>query len=123
VRQNLFDLALDQPGSKSGSAELFPARTRGIQTRDFGAVLTWNQFVDSAIDTAKPIRDVAGNVSLATPLAKASAGVARTGPAGGRLDGVRLEMRRMGYRWWSPGEWRSMSRGLYGMARKLNGIT
>ena len=120
VRQNLFHLALDRPGSKSGSAELFPARTRGIQTRDFGSVLTWDQLVDSAIDLTKPIKDAAGNISLPTPLAKASKGVAKTGPAALRVDGVRLEMRRMGYRWWMPNEWRSMSRSLYKMARKLN---
>jgi hypothetical protein len=122
ARQNLFDLALDTSGSKSGSAELFPARTRGIQMRDVGSVLTWDQLVDSAIDLTKPIRDTAGNVSLPTPLATASKGVAKTGPAGARIKGVRLEMRRMGYRWWRPNEWRSMSRDLYKMARKLNGI-
>ena len=122
VRQNLFNLALDAPGSKSGSAELFPARTRGIQARDFGSVLTWNQLVDSAIDLTKLIRDTAGNVSLPTPLATASKGVAKTGPAGARVKGVRLEMRRMGYRWWRPSEWKTMSRELYKIARKLNGI-
>ncbi len=122
VRQNLFDLALDRPGSKSGSAELFPARTRGIQMREFGSVLTWDQLVDSAIDVSKPIKDTAGNISLPTPLSTASKGVAKTGPAGARVGGVRLEMRRMGYRWWRPNEWRRMGRRLYNIARKLNGI-
>ena len=127
--QNFYDLALDRAGSKDGSAKLFPAQTHNKQRIWFGRVLTWKELLDHAVlgvpfslvdwAESKP----PGSLSLPTPLASASKGPASAGPDGRRVKGVRLEMRRLGYRWWTPGEWEKMAKFVFALARKLNNIT
>lgn len=127
VRQTLFDLALNRPGSKDGTATLFPNRTHGKQIAFFGVVLTWDDLVNSAIDPGSPIRlkpDRHGHraISLPTPFATANRGTATTGPRSARIEGVRLELRRLGYRWWRPSEWEKLMDFCYEMAEDLNGV-
>lgn len=126
--QNLYDLALDRPGSKDGTANLFPSQTHPSQRIWFGSVLTWKTLLDHAI-LGIPIQLIAwaeskrpGTLSLPTPLATASKGPASAGPSGARVKGVRLEMRRLGYRWWKPREWEKMARFVFDLTRKLNNI-
>lgn len=109
-RDDLYALAESDATKRSGSNMLFPARVKDHQELVFLHAPTWDEFVDSACQTA-PVKKLVqerdwpslckhkkGDEVLFAPMSKII-GLDKTAPR------VAIELRRVGFNWWGRNEW------------------
>ncbi len=133
VRDSLYALAGRSTGG--GSRNLFPGkdvllgaddthrdRVQRKQDTSFSKRLTWDDLIQNTINNTPLIDRRTGTESLFTPLATATNGPPMAGPEGGRIKGVRVELRRIGFDWVPDTRWKRMTERLFNLTRKLNSI-